>query len=123
MKRKFLSIYFPYADSDGAKQNKNLCIAFSEKEFPLFEKMKAVTSGTIKKKIRIHSYDHLTKVAKAENRKAGDVIKQRFIEKASNRRREKVRTVKIDSKKVRLWLRALKKTGDIELIEFLKSLL
>ena len=123
MKRNYISIYFPYVNDTGEKKVKNLCIAFSEKEDGLYEKMKSVKTGVIKKKISIHSYTQLLKTAQAENRKPSEIIKQRFIEKASNRRREKVRTLKIDSKQVLLWIRSLKKKDNPDLISFLKSLL
>lgn len=124
MKRKYLSIYFPFIDENGARHTKNVCIAFNEKEKILFEKLKKLNSQDIKKTIAIFSYKQLIDLSKKEDRKPTELIKIRLSEKLIRKGRHIKRNIEFNPAKIKKWIRILKtKKTDCEITEFLESII
>ncbi|MEW5694288.1 MAG: hypothetical protein AB1765_13465, partial [Candidatus Hydrogenedentota bacterium] len=109
MKREFISIYFPHLDEKGSRMTKNVCIAFSNKEKAIYQKIKNLSSTEIKNIIKLFSYNHLLAVAKKEERKPTELIKLRLKENLMKNDFKIKRCVEIDKKKFQKWIKALEK--------------
>jgi len=124
MKRNYLSIYFPFIDEHGTRHTKNVCIAFNEKETPLFEKMQKLKTKDIKKAISIFTYKKLIECSEKENRKPTELIKMILAEKLIQKGRHIKRTIEFSPAKVKKWIKILKtKKIDSEIAEFLTSVI
>jgi len=123
MKRKYISIYLPLIDDDGARHTKNVCIAFNEEEKILFQKLKKINSQDIKKAIAIFSYKQLIDRSKKENRKPAELIKLLLTEKLIHKGQYIKRSVKFNPAKLKKWISILKGNKiDGEIADFLASI-
>ncbi len=102
-----------------------MCLAFNEKETPLFQKLKKLKSREIKKTIAIFSYNQLIKVSKKEDRHPTELIKMLLAEKLIHKGPFIKRSVRFNPAKVKKWIGYLKKNNkkpDIVIADFLAGI-
>jgi len=105
------------------RHTKNVCIAFNEKEKTLFEKVKKITSGEIKKTIAVFSYNQLINRSKKADRNPTEFIKMRLTEKLIHKSQYIKRNIKFSPARIKKWVSILKnKKIDSEISDFLESI-
>ncbi|MDA3793154.1 MAG: hypothetical protein PF545_05825 [Elusimicrobia bacterium] len=123
MKRKFISIYFPYSRPGKEKKHETVTVAFGKNDRGLYQSLKDISTTEIKKMISIFSYEQLTKTAERERRNPSELIKLRLREKVLYPGGARTATVKYSPEKVEGWIKELEKEGSPkDLLEFLRTL-